>query len=105
MPVIFTKDINVSLGGSCVWRVKQHMINTVDKVDFVKLSCCDYGFVRLCGEDIVEQMPRNPTIRSSEGYRKLIKLRNEHLAPVASPIHKLFGQSTTSTARSYKGAP
>ena len=66
------------------------MINTVEGADFVKLSCGDYGFVKLVGEDIIEVMPRNPTLRLTDGFRQLLSLRNACIAPVASPMRALF---------------
>ena len=80
MPAIITRPACISLGGNAEWKVHARNIRTIGGSEFLKISPWDASFARLVCDGVVEQLPKNPTLCQSAGFKELAELRNNKQA-------------------------
>ena len=64
-----------SSAGKQVWSVKPQLMQKIDGTTFVKLQVADMGFVRLVCDGTGVDVPKNATLRQTQGIKQLMQPR------------------------------
>ena len=89
MPLCIARTWSVKFEGfKCEWKVGSDVVHKIGGEDYIRLQAYDNGLCRLVCEDIVTPMPPKMSLTQTDGYKELLRLRNEkqreELAPTAS---------------------
>ena len=78
MPVVVEMAYNVRFNDGPLWKINSDLVRYVDNAPFVKLRAWDYSFVRVVAHGVIE-VPKGtrPSLASCEGFKALMKHRNE----------------------------
>ena len=90
MPVTVSIAYNIGIDGSTPWTVSTDLVRTIGGAPFVKLRPYDPAFCRLVSHGWIT-LPKGtrPSLANTEGYKALLKLRNDAVLEFKAEVPKL----------------
>ena len=89
MPVSMQKSYDIQMNDSPVWKVRAADLRIVDEVELVRVLPYKGTFVKLVCHGVVDvpnNIKDNASLATTEGWRKLMELRNKAGLPQTSEV-------------------